>query len=104
MFIFYVLFFFSPDQGSSPPAALLVLTAALSKPFRQLEKYPGVAQEVEQHLEDDHADRGDTQRSIGFYKSVAVRFFFCFCFCFCFFGFHFLVYGSMTQRVKRLLP
>ena len=60
------------EQGSTPPAALLVLTAALSKPFRQLEKYPGVAQEVEQHLEDDHADRGDTQRSIGFYKSVAV--------------------------------
>ena len=25
-------------------------------------------QEVEQHLEDDHIDRGDTQRSIGFYK------------------------------------
>ena len=96
MFIFYVLFFFSPDQGSSPPAALLVLTAALSKPFRQLEKYPGVAQEVEQHLEDDHADRGDTQRSIGFYKSVAVSFFFL--------SFCFLVHGPMTQRVKRLLP
>ncbi len=25
-------------------------------------------QEVEQHLEDDHVDRGDTQRSIAFYK------------------------------------
>ena len=25
-------------------------------------------QEVEQHLEDNHVDRGDTQRSIGFYK------------------------------------
>ena len=44
----------------------------LSKPFRHLEKYPAATQEIEQHLEDDHPDRGDTQRSIGFYKSVAV--------------------------------
>jgi hypothetical protein len=29
---------------------------------------PASVQEVEQHLEDDHVDRGDTQRSIGFYK------------------------------------
>ena len=50
----------------------MVLTTALSKPFRHLEKYAGVAQEVEQHLEDDHPDRGDTQRSISFYKSVSV--------------------------------
>jgi hypothetical protein len=48
------------------------LTTFLSKPFRHLEKYPAVTQEIEQHLEDDHPDRGDTQRSIGFYKSVAV--------------------------------
>ncbi len=50
----------------------MVLTMGLSKPFRHLEKYPGVAQELEQHMEDDHPDRGDTQRSIGFFKSVAV--------------------------------
>jgi Rho guanine nucleotide exchange factor 7 len=50
----------------------MTLTTALSKPFRHLEKYPGVAQEIEKHLEDDHPDRGDTQRSIGFFKSVAV--------------------------------
>ena len=31
-----------------------------------------ILQEVEQHLPDDHPDRGDTQRSIGFYKNVAV--------------------------------
>lgn len=50
----------------------MVLTMGLSKPFRHLEKYPGVAQELEQHMEDDHPDRGDTQRSIAFFKSVAV--------------------------------
>lgn len=47
------------------------LMTYLSKPFRHLEKYPAATQEIEQHLEDDHPDRGDTQRSIGFYKSVA---------------------------------
>ena len=37
----------------------------LSKPFRQLEKYASVSLELEQHMEDDHTDRGDCQRSIG---------------------------------------
>ncbi len=50
----------------------MVLTTVLSKPLRHLEKYAGLAQELEQYLEDDHPDRGDTQRSIGFFKSVAV--------------------------------
>ena len=50
-----------------------MLTTGLSKPFRHLERYAGLMQEVEQHLSDDHPDRGDTQRSIGFYKNVAVR-------------------------------
>jgi len=39
-------------------------------------RYASYAQELEQHLEDDHPDRGDTQRSIGFFKSVAVSFIF----------------------------
>ncbi|XP_059080769.1 rho guanine nucleotide exchange factor 7-like isoform X2 [Tigriopus californicus] len=63
---------FMEAYGASQPG-LMVLTTALSKPFRHLEKYPGVAQEIEQHFEDDHPDRGDTQRSIGFYKSVAAE-------------------------------
>ena len=50
----------------------MVLTTGLSKPFRHLERYAGLMQEVEQHLSDDHPDRGDTQRSIGFYKNIAV--------------------------------
>jgi len=56
--------------GSSPPG-LMVLTTGLSRPFRQLERLAGAIQEVEQHLEDNHVDRGDTQRSIGFYKDTA---------------------------------
>lgn len=56
--------------GTSPPG-LMVLTTGLSRPFRQLERVAGAIQEVEQHLEDNHVDRGDTQRSIGFYKEVA---------------------------------
>jgi len=52
---------------------LMVLTTGLSRPFRQLERLAGAIQEVEQHLEDDHADRGDTQRSIGYYKEVAAE-------------------------------
>ena len=52
---------------------LMLLTTGLSRPFKQLERLAGAIQEVEQHLEDDHVDRGDTQRSIGFYKEVAAE-------------------------------
>jgi hypothetical protein len=52
----------------------MMLTTLLSRPLRHLEKYAGNAQELEQHLEDDHPDRGDTQRSVSFYKNVAVSF------------------------------
>ena len=58
-------------QGGSKPG-LMKLTTSLSKPFRHLERYAGLMQEVEQHLSDDHPDRGDTQRSISFYKTIAV--------------------------------
>lgn len=58
------------SSGNAPPG-LMVLTTGLSRPFRQLERLAGAIQEVEQHLEDDHVDRGDTQRSIAFYKEVA---------------------------------
>ena len=58
-------------HGANKPG-LMVLTTSLSRPLRHLEKYAGAAQELEQHLEDDHPDRGDTQRSVAFYKNVAV--------------------------------
>lgn len=60
------------NQGASTPG-LMTLTTGLSKPFRQLERYASVSLELEQHMEDDHIDRGDCQRSIGYYKNVAAE-------------------------------
>lgn len=61
-------------QGAVNPG-ILVLTVSLSKPFRRLEKYNGMLQELERHLEENHIDRGDTQRSVSIYKEIAVRLF-----------------------------
>lgn len=57
--------------GAATPG-ILVLTIGLSKPFRRLEKYSGMLQELERHVEECHPDRGDIQRSIAVYKDVAV--------------------------------
>ncbi|XP_060847442.1 rho guanine nucleotide exchange factor 7 isoform X3 [Rhopalosiphum padi] len=57
-------------QGAVSPG-ILVLTVSLSKPFRRLDKYSGMLQELERHLEESHVDRGDTQRSISIYKEIA---------------------------------
>jgi Rho guanine nucleotide exchange factor 7 len=62
---------FMESQGAPTPG-LMALTTGLSRPFRHLERYASVSQELEQHQEDDHIDRGDAQRSIGYYKNVAV--------------------------------
>jgi len=59
------------QSGPGQTPGLMILTTGLSRPFRQLERLAGAIQEVQQHLEDDHVDRGDTQRSIGFYKESA---------------------------------
>jgi len=61
----------SAQPGPAQPPGLMILTTGLSRPFRQLERLAGAIQEVQQHLEDDHVDRGDTQRSISFYKESA---------------------------------
>lgn len=58
-------------QGAATPG-LLVLTTGLSKPFRRLDKYSAMLQELERHMESGHPDRGDTQRSIVVYKDIAV--------------------------------
>jgi len=63
-------------QGAVSPG-ILVLTVSLSKPFRRLDKYSGMLQELERHLEESHVDRGDTQRSISIYKEIAVCTFLC---------------------------
>lgn len=59
------------SKGASTPG-VLVLTVLLSKPFRRLEKYSGMLQELERHVEESHPDRGDTQRSVAVYKEIAV--------------------------------
>jgi hypothetical protein len=59
------------SQGAASPG-LLVLTTGLSKPFRRLEKYAGMLQELERQVEENHPDRGDTQRSVSVYKDIAV--------------------------------
>ncbi|XP_067007104.2 rho guanine nucleotide exchange factor 7 isoform X2 [Anabrus simplex] len=61
---------FMESQGAASPG-LLVLTTGLSKPFRRLEKYAGMLQELERHVEENHPDRGDTQRSVSVYKEIA---------------------------------
>lgn len=58
-------------QGAASPG-LLVLTTGLSKPFRRLDKYSAMLQELERHMESSHPDRGDTQRSVAVYKDIAV--------------------------------
>ena len=63
----------SGSGGGDQAPGLMMLTTGLSRPFRQLERLAGAIQEVQQHLEDDHMDRGDTQRSIGFYKESAAE-------------------------------
>jgi hypothetical protein len=67
---------FMESQGAASPG-LLVLTTGLSKPFRRLEKYAGMLQELERHVEENHPDRGDTQRSVSVYKDIAVSVHFC---------------------------
>ncbi|XP_071518166.1 rho guanine nucleotide exchange factor 7 isoform X1 [Panulirus ornatus] len=61
---------FMECQGATRPG-IMVLTTALSKPFRRLDKYTGMLQEYERHLEEGHPDRGDTQRSSHVYKELA---------------------------------
>nr|XP_018897290.1 PREDICTED: rho guanine nucleotide exchange factor 7 isoform X1 [Bemisia tabaci] len=56
--------------GAASPG-LLVLTTALSKPFRRLEKYCGMLQELGRHVEENHPDRGDILRSVSVYKDIA---------------------------------
>jgi len=60
-------------SGAISPG-ILVLTTGLSKPFRRLDKYSAMLQELERYTEKNHPDRGDTQRSIAVYREIAVRY------------------------------
>lgn len=61
---------FMEGQGAPRPG-IMFITTALSKPFRRLDKYTGMLQEYQRHLEEGHQDRGDTQRSTHVYKELA---------------------------------
>lgn len=62
---------FMEHSGAISPG-ILVLTTGLSKPFRRLDKYSAMLQELERYMERNHPDRGDTQRSIAVYREIAV--------------------------------
>ncbi|XP_059482593.1 rho guanine nucleotide exchange factor 7 [Neocloeon triangulifer] len=62
---------FMESRGAQAPG-LLVLTAGLSKPFRRVDKYQGLLQEVLRHITETDPDRGDTQRAVHVYKELAV--------------------------------
>ncbi|VDM75162.1 unnamed protein product [Strongylus vulgaris] len=46
------------------------LIAGLSEPFRHLDKYPAVLQELERSMPEGHVDRGDVQRSCAVFKEM----------------------------------
>ncbi|KAK5984724.1 Rho guanine nucleotide exchange factor 7 [Trichostrongylus colubriformis] len=46
------------------------LIAGLSEPFRHLDKYPTVLQELERNMPEGHVDRGDVQRSCAVFKEM----------------------------------
>lgn len=62
---------FMERSGAISPG-ILVLTTGLSKPFRRLDKYSAMLQELERYTEKNYPDRGDTQRSIAVYREIAV--------------------------------
>ena len=53
-------------------AGLLLLTTALSRPFRRLGEYSGLLQELYRHLPEEHRDRGDTHRAAKVLAEIAV--------------------------------
>lgn len=63
---------FMERSGAVTPG-ILVMTTGLSKPFRRLDKYSAMLQELERHTEKNHPDRGDTQRSVCVYREISVR-------------------------------
>nr|CAI5820268.1 unnamed protein product [Callosobruchus analis] len=58
-------------KGAACPG-ILVLTTMLSKPFRRLDRYPGILGELERHMEIDHLDIENIQRSVDIYRNIAV--------------------------------
>ncbi|KAG1681657.1 Rho guanine nucleotide exchange factor 7 [Nymphon striatum] len=63
---------FMQELGSQS-ATIMTLTTALSKPFRRLEKYQGLLQELERHTDEAHIDRGDCQRAVAVYRDISIE-------------------------------
>ncbi|XP_054712680.1 rho guanine nucleotide exchange factor 7-like isoform X2 [Uloborus diversus] len=61
---------FMEEHGANPPG-ILTLTTGLSRPFRRLEKYPALLQELQRHTQENHIDRGDTQRAASLFRDLA---------------------------------
>jgi hypothetical protein len=51
------------NQASSEPSPVVLLNSSLSYPFRRLDKYPALLQELQRHTSEGDPDRGDTQRA-----------------------------------------
>ncbi|VDN02275.1 unnamed protein product [Thelazia callipaeda] len=47
------------------------LISGLSRPFRHLETYPSVLNELERGMHEGHPDRGDTQRAAAVFRDIA---------------------------------
>ncbi|XP_070538085.1 rho guanine nucleotide exchange factor 7-like isoform X2 [Ptychodera flava] len=60
---------FMEGQGSASPGRL-TLTALLSMPFRRLDKYPSLLDELEKHTEEGHPDRPDVHAAIQIYRNI----------------------------------
>lgn len=56
------------------------LISGLSRPFRHLETYPSMLNELERGMHEAHPDRGDTQRAAAVFRDIAVGFIFFNCF------------------------
>ena len=60
------------DGSPQPKPGLLLLTTGLSRPFRRLQQYSGLLQELHRHLPEAHKDRGDAQRAAKVMTDLAV--------------------------------
>lgn len=48
------------------------LISGLSRPFRHLETYPSMLNELERGMHEAHPDRGDTQRAAAVFRDISV--------------------------------
>ena len=63
---------FSSLYPSEQSAGNVLLTACLSSSFRRLDKYPALLQELQRYTNEDHSDRGDTQRAGFVYRELSM--------------------------------